>query len=111
MPTESWCGTARRAVASRETFESQFSSLPGKVRQLLKHLDPRSHSQRNTERELQAMSQEERELLQRLLKYHQAFPLNHDYPKERHKSKYRGVARNQNHLISTDELRGFDKRG
>lgn len=107
---EPWVGTARSAARSRDDFERLHEELPGRVRQLLKHLDPRAHSMRNVDKELAEFTGEERALLQSLLKWRQSFPLNHDFPRGRHQSKYKGKGRRSNHLISTEELRGFDRR-
>ena len=106
-----WLSDGKRAAANRDAFEQNVHLLPGKVKSLLKHLDPRSKSQRNTDKDLEKCSDEERQVIQALLKYHQAFPLNHKYPKPRHQSKYKGKAKNQNHLISRDDMKRFDKRG
>lgn len=74
-------------------------------------MDPRSKSPRSTDRELDKLEEDEKKAIQAMLRYHQAFPLNHKYPKPRHQSKYKGKAKNQNHLISRDDLKRFDKRG
>jgi len=110
VASEAWLGDAKRASESRAAFEAGYHALPGKVRSLLTHLDPRSKSPRNTDRELEKFSDEERAVIQAMLRYHQAFPLNHDYPKPRHQSKYKGKATNRNHLIGRDELKLFNKR-
>ncbi len=110
MSHHPWLEVARAAAQSREAFERHFQELPGSIRHLLKHLDPRSHSQRPVEKELAAMELVEREALRALLKFHQAFPLNHKFERQRHESKYRGKAGNLNHLVPREELKGFDKR-
>ena len=110
MADVSWHEVARRASQGRDLFEQNYQDLPGKVRSLLKHLDPRSKSSRNNEKELAKLSEEEQAQIPRLLKYHQAFPLAHKYPKARHASKYKGKAGNKNHLISRDEMKVFNKR-
>ncbi len=106
-----WLDDARRALVSRDAFERNYHLLPGKVRTLLKHLDSRSKSPRNTDKDLAKLTEQERGVLSDLLKYHQAFPLKHSYPKPRHQSKYKGKAKNMNHLIEKDKMKGFDKRG
>jgi hypothetical protein len=106
-----WLADARRASQSRDAFEQNFHLLPGKVKSLLKHLDPRSKSSRNTDKDIAKMSEDERQCIDALLKYHQAFPLKHNFPKPRHQSKYKGKAKNMNHLIEKDKMKGFDKRG
>lgn len=108
--TENWLDDARRASASKDAFEQLFHLIPGKIKQILKHLDPRSKSSRNIDKDIQKLSESEQKALQALLKYHQAFPLNYKFPKPRHTSKYRGKAKNQNHLIDKEQLRAFDKR-
>ena len=108
---EEWLNDALKASSGREAFEQNYHLLPGKIKSLLKHMDARAKSSRNIEREIAEISQEGQNCLKNLLKYHQAFPLKHDYPKPRHhESKYQGKARNMNHLIGRDELKGFDKR-
>ena len=107
----SWLADGRKAGGSRDAFEQNYHLLPGKIRSLLKHMDPRSKSPRNTDKELAKFSDEEQTCLKDLLKYHQAFPLKHDYPKPRHQSKYRGKAKNMNHLIDKEKMKGFNKRG
>ena len=108
--SELWLDEAKRASQARDAFEHHYHNLPGKVRSLLKHMDPRSKSQRNIEKELTKFSEEEQKSLKAMLKYHQAFPLSHKYPKPRHQSKYKGKAKNMNHLIGRDEMKGYDKR-
>jgi len=109
MPN-SWLAEAQASVRSRDEFEQNYHDLPGKVRSILKHMDPRTKSSRNIEHELEKFDKIEQQFLKDLLKYHQSLPLNHKYPKPRHKSKYQGKAKNVNHLISRDEMRDFDKR-
>lgn len=111
MASSSWLEDATKASQSREAFEEGYHALPGKIRSLLKHMDPRSKSPRSTDRELDKLEEDEKKAIQAMLRYHQAFPLNHKYPKPRHQSKYKGKAKNQNHLISRDDLKRFDKRG
>ena len=111
MASSVWLEDAKRASRSRDAFEEGYHLLPGKIRSLLKHLDPRSKSPRNTDRELEKMEDEERKVIDAMLRYHQAFPLNNKYPKPRHESKYKGKAKSQNHLISRDDMKRFDKRG
>jgi hypothetical protein len=106
-----WLSDAKKASQSRDAFEANYHLLPGKVRSILKHMDQRSKSSRNLDKDLAKFDEEEQVMLKSLLKYHQAFPLKHSYPKPRHQSKYKGKARGKNHLISRDELKGFDKRG
>ncbi len=108
--SDSWLADALRAAQSRDLFEQNYHELPGKVRSLLKHMDQRSKTQRNIEKELGKFSEDEQKAIQSMLKYHQALPLNHKYPKPRHQSKYKGKAKNKNHLIGRDEMKGFDKR-
>lgn len=108
---DSWLADGQKASQSREAFEQNYHLLPGKVKSILKHMDQRAKSSRNLDKDLAKFSDEEHVLLKALLKYHQAFPLKHNYPKPRHTSKYKGKARGMNHLISRDELKGFDKRG
>lgn len=105
-----WLADAKKACESRDAFEFYFSKLPGKVKHLLKHMDPRSKSSRNTEKELEKFAEEEQTILKNLLKYHQAFPLGHKFKQERHKSKYKGKAKNLNHMIDKDKIKSFDKR-
>jgi hypothetical protein len=109
---EEWLPDARKASQSREAFEQNYHLLPGKIKSLLKHVDPRAKSSRNVDKELAELSEDGQKVIPSLLKYHQAFPLKHDYPKPRHhESKYKGKARNMNHLIGREELKRFDKRG
>ncbi len=110
MQEGQWLQDARRVSRSRDDFERGYNNLPGKIRQLLKHLDPRSKSMRNSDKELAELSEAERQMVTALLKYHQAFPLNHSFPKERHQNKYNSKAKNQNHLISKDMMKNWDKR-
>lgn len=108
--TEDWLTTGKKAAASKQGFEDNYSELPGKIRKLMKHLDPRSGSKRNTDREIEKMSEEARQCLQSMVRYHQAFPLNHKYKQERHQNKYGQKTKSRNHLISKDEIKSFDKR-
>lgn len=108
--SDAWLDDARRASQSRDAFEQNYHALPGKVRSLLKHMDQRSKTQRNLDKDLAKFSEEEVKAIQAMLKYHQSLPLNHKYPKPRHQSKYKGKAKNINHLISKGEMKGFDKR-
>ncbi|MBF0244664.1 MAG: hypothetical protein HQL31_05280 [Planctomycetes bacterium] len=108
--SDSWLGLARRAAASRVEFERLHNELPGKIQKLLKHLDPRVNSSRNLEREMDGFGPEEKKLIQAMMRYKTSFPPKHDFPRPRHESKYKGKARNSNHMIGRDELRKFDKR-
>lgn len=106
-----WLMDGEKASQSREAFEQNHHLLPGKVKSILKHMDQRSKTSRNLEKDLGKFEETEVILLKKLLKYQQAFPLKHDYPKPRHQSKYKGKAKGMNHLIGRDELKGFNKRG
>ena len=111
MPAaEDWLALARKAAASREAFEHFCNDLPGRIKHLLKHLDPRGKSQRNVEKEMAGFSEPERQALQALLKYQQSFPLNHKFKSTRHESKYSGKAKNMNHLIDRERAAHYDKR-
>ena len=110
MSETDWLAVAKKASASKDAFETFYHELPGKVRQLLKHMDPRAKSQRNIEKELSKFSEDEVKAMQSMLKYHQALPLNHKYPKPRHQSKYKGKTKNNNHMISKDHMKLFNKR-
>jgi hypothetical protein len=108
-----WIETSKRACTSKELFEENYHSLPGKVKQLLKHLDPRAKSQRNVDKDVEKLEDEEKKTIDKLLKYHQALPLKHKYPKPRHQNKFQSKSKtkSKNHLISKDEMKGFKKRG
>lgn len=110
MSEQDWQDIARRAIASRGDFERRYNDLPGRIRHLLKHLDPRAKTMRNTENELKEFGEDEVALLRAMLKQLQSFPLNHDFPRNRHESRYRGKCKNRNHLISSEELKRFDRR-
>lgn len=110
MASEDWLVLAKKASSDRTAFEHFYADLPGKIRQLLKHMDPRVKSQRNIEKELSSFSEEARVELQKLLKYQQSFALNHKFKKGHHQSKYKGKAKNLNHLINKKKAVQYDKR-
>jgi hypothetical protein len=73
-------------------------------------MDPRAKSQRNIQKDIDKLEEEEKKTIEGLLKYHCALPLKHKYPKPRHQSKFKTKHNNKNHLISRDDLKGFNKR-
>jgi len=105
-----WVRDAQKACTSKEAFETNYHSLPGKIKQLLKHIDPRAKSQRNIQKDLDKLEDSEKQTIDKLLKYHGALPLKHKYPKPRHQSKFKTKSKSKNHLIQKDEMKGFNKR-
>ncbi len=110
MPETEWIRDAQKACASKDSFEIHYHSLPGKIKQLLKHMDPRAKSQRNIEKDLDKLTEEEKKTINQLLKYHGALPLKHKYPKPRHQNRFQSKTKNNNHLIPKNEMKGFNKR-
>jgi len=110
LAKDDWLQLATRTASSREAYMAGIQQLPGKIRHLLKHLDPRSNTPRNLENEIADYSEAEKAILQKLLKYHMSFPMGHKFSNSRHEGKYKSKAPNRNHLISHEEMRRFDKR-
>jgi hypothetical protein len=105
-----WIRDAQKACVSKDSFETNYHSIPGKIKQLLKHMDPRAKSQRNIEKDLDKLTEDEKKTINQLLKYHCALPLKHKYPKPRHQNKFQTKYKSANHLISKNEMKGFNKR-